>query len=195
MANAPDVVSAIRELTNTKQLERAELLDLLKDGLHAALVKRYGPNVRAEIGIDELKGTIRIVVLRTVVENVEDPGTQVSLEEARFEDPEFQVGDVLEEEIPFSDFGRLAVQAAKQRIIQRVREGERTKIREEFGDKVGELLSGEVQQIERGKLVLMLNKFREAEAIIPYREQNHREHFHQGDTIRAVLKRLEETPK
>jgi N utilization substance protein A len=60
---------------------------------------------------------------------------------------------------------------------------------------VGELLSGEVQQIERGKIVVMLNKFREAEAIIPYREQNHREHFHQGDTIRAVLKRLEETPK
>src|SRR2546427_2584855 len=56
-------------------------------------------------------------------------------------------------------------------------------------DKVGELLSGEVQQIERGKIVVMLAKFREAEAIIPYREQNHREHFHQGDTIRAVLKR------
>src|SRR5256884_3797063 len=60
--NTSDVVSAIRELTNTKQLERTELLDLLKDGLHAALVKRYGPNVRAEIGIDELKGTIRIAV-------------------------------------------------------------------------------------------------------------------------------------
>src|SRR2546422_4562812 len=83
--NTSDVVSAIRELTNTKQLERTELLDLLKDGLHAALVKRYGPNVRAEIGIDELKGTIRIVVLRTVVETVEDPGAQVALEEARFE--------------------------------------------------------------------------------------------------------------
>jgi N utilization substance protein A len=76
-----------------------------------------------------------------------------------------------------------------------VREGERSRIRDEFGNKVGELLSGEVQQIERGKLVIMLNKFREAEAIIPYREQNHREHFHQGDTVRAVLKRLEETPK
>src|SRR6266850_2232968 len=102
MANATDVVSAIKELTNTKQLERSELIDLLKDGLHAALVKRYGPNVRSEIGIDEMKGSIRIVVL---------------------------------------------------------------------------------------------NKFREAEAIIPYRDQNHREHFHQGDTIRAVLKRIEETPK
>ncbi len=193
--NTSDVVSAIRELTNTKQLERTELLDLLKDGLHAALVKRYGPNVRAEIGIDELKGTIRIAVLRTVVEAVEDPGSQVTLEEARFEDSDFQVGDVLEEDVPFEAFGRTAVQAAKQRIIQRVREGERARIREEFSDKVGELLSGEVQQIERGKIVVMLAKFREAEAIIPYREQNHREHFHQGDTIRAVLKRIEETPK
>jgi len=193
--NTSDVVSAIRELTNTKQLERTELLDLLKDGLHAALVKRYGPNVRAEIGIDELKGTIRIAVLRTVVETVEDPGSQVALEEARFEDPDFQVGDVLEEEVPFEAFGRTAVQAAKQRIIQRVREGERARIREEFSDKVGELLSGEVQQIERGKIVVMLARFREAEAIIPYREKNHREHFHQGDTIRAVLKRIEETPK
>src|SRR5258705_2654315 len=195
MANTTDVVSAIKELTNTKQLDRTELLDLLKDGLHAALVKRYGPNVRAEIGIDELKGTIKIVVLRTDVEAVEDPGSQVSVEEARFEDPDFQVGDVLEEEVPFDGFGRTAVQAAKQRIIQRVREGERTRIREEFADKVGDLLSGEVQQIERGKIVVMLAKFREAEAIIPYREQNHREHFHQGDTIRAVLKRIEETPK
>src|SRR5213596_2691161 len=195
MTSTSEVVSAIRELTSTKQLERAELLDLLKDGLHAALVKRYGPNVRAEIGIDELKGTIRIAVLRTVVEAVEDPGSQVTLEEARFEDSDFQVGDVLEEEVPFEAFGRTAVQAAKQRIIQRVREGERARIREEFSDKVGELLSGEVQQIERGKIVVMLAKFREAEAIIPYREQNHREHFHQGDTIRAVLKRIEETPK
>jgi transcription termination/antitermination protein NusA len=87
------------------------------------------------------------------------------------------------------------VQAAKQRIVQRVREGERTKIRDEFSARVGELLSGEVQQIERGKLVVMLNKYREAEAIIPYREQNHREHYHQGEPIRAVLKRVEETPK
>ena len=106
-----------------------------------------------------------------------------------------QVGDMLEEEVPFVDFGRLAVQAAKQRIIQRVREGERTKIRDEFAGRVGDLLSGEVQQIERGKLVMMLNKYREAEAIIPYREQNHREHYHQGEPVRAVLKRVEDPPK
>src|SRR5437773_8310553 len=119
MANTTDVASAIRELTSTKQLERSDLLELLKDGLHAALVKRYGPNVRAEIGIDELKGTIKIVLLRTVVETVEDHGSQVSLEEARFEDSDFQVGDVLEEEVPFETFGRTAVQAAKQRSEER----------------------------------------------------------------------------
>ena len=195
MAGSAEMLAAFRELTTTKQLDRGDLLELLRDGIHAALARKFGPNVRFDLDVDELRGSVRVMRLRTVVEQVEDPSAQVSLEEARFEDPDFQVGDVLEEEIPFTEFGRLAVQAAKQRIIQRVREGERSKIREEFGDKVGELLSGEVQQIERGKLVLMLNKFREAEAIIPYREQNHREHFHQGDTIRAVLKKLEETPK
>ncbi len=189
------MLAAIRELTTTKQIDRNELLDLLRDGIHAALVKKFGPNVRFEMTVDELQGSIEVMRLRQVVAAVEDPSAEIGLDEARFEDPEFQVGDMLEEEVPFDKFGRLAVQAAKQRIIQRVREGERTKIRDEFGDRIGELLSGEIQQIERGKIVLILNKFREAEAIIPYRDQNHREHFHQGDTIRAVLKKLEETPK
>jgi N utilization substance protein A len=195
MATSTEVLTAIRELASNKQLDRENLLDLLRDGIHAALVKKYGPTVRSEIEIDEMKGNIRVAILKTVVEQVEDPVSQVALEDARYEDEDFQPGDVLEEDVPFQDFGRIAVQAAKQRIIQRVREGERSRIREEFSDKIGELLSGEIQQIERGKLVIMLNRFREAEAIIPYREQNHREHFHQGDTIRAVLKRLEETPK
>lgn len=195
MSGSTEMLAAFRELSTTKQLDRAELMDLLRDGIHAALMRRYGPGVRFEMAVDEMQGTIRIVRLRQVVEQVEDASWQIPLEEARYEDPDFQVGDMLEEDVPFAAFGRLAVQAAKQRIIQRVREGERMRIRDEFASRVGELLSGEVQQIERGKLVVMLNKFREAEAIIPYREQNHREHFHQGDTIRAVLKRLEETPK
>lgn len=195
MATSAEMLSAFRELSNTKQLERGELLDLLRDGIHAALMKKYGPNVRFELLIDEMEGTLKVIRLRQVVEAVEDNSAEISLEEAQFEDEAFQVGDMLEEEVPFEAFGRLAVQAAKQRIIQRVREGERNRIRDEFTNKVGELLSGEIQQVERGKFVIMLNRFREAEAIVPYREQNHRERFHQGDTIRCVLKRLEETPK
>jgi N utilization substance protein A len=195
MVGSAEILTAIRELTNTKQLDRAELHGLLQDGIVAALAKKYGPTVQSEVEIDEDRGTIRIVLLRTVVEKVEDPAREVSIDEARFHDEGFEVGDVQEVPVDFAEFGRSAVQAAKQRIIQRVREGERTKIRDEFAGRVGDLLSGEIQQIERGKLVVMLNKFREAEAIIPYREQNHREHFHQGEPIRAVLKRVEETPK
>ena len=177
MAGATEILTAIRELSNSKQLDRSELVALLQDGIHAALAKKHGPTVQAEVGIDDVGGGIKIALLKTVVDEVTDPAREVTLEEARYEDEAFEVGDVMEVPVDFAEFGRSAVQAAKQRIIQRVREGERTRIRDEFTDRVGELLSGEVQQIERGKLVMMLNKFKEAEAIIPYREQNHREHF------------------
>jgi N utilization substance protein A len=195
MAGSTEILTAIRELSHLKQIERSELHELLQDGIHAALAKKHGPTVQAEVDIDDDKGDIRIVLLKTVVETVADPAREITLEEARFEDPEYQVGDLMEIPVDFAEFGRSAVQAAKQRIIQRVREGERTKIRDEFNDRVGDLLSGEIQQIERGKIVVMLNKFREAEAIIPYREQNHREDYKQGEPIRAVLKKIEETPK
>jgi N utilization substance protein A len=195
MSGAAEILAAFRELSNSKQLDRTELHELLKDGIHAALAKKHGATVQAEIEIDEVKGAIRIVLLKTVVDEVTDRAREEQIEEARVMDPEFQLGDIMEIPVNFEEFGRTAVQAAKQRIIQRVREGERTRIRDEFSGRVGDLLSGEVQQIERGKLVVMLNKFREAEAIIPYREQNHREHYHQGEPVRAVLKRVEDTPK
>ena len=195
MAGSAEILVALRELANTKQIDRTEIHELLRDGILAALAKKHGPTVQAEVEIDDDKGAIRIVMLKKVVEAVEDGVTEIALEEARYEDPDYQPGDLMEIPVEFAEFGRSAVQACKQRIVQRVREGERTKIRDEFSSRVGDLLSGEIQQIERGKIVLLLNKFREAEAIIPYREKNHRETYSQGEPIRAVLKRIEETPK
>jgi len=193
--NTINVLSAFRELTVNKQLSREELHDLIKDGILAALARRFGPNVEAEIQIQEDTGQIDITVLKEVVEEVEDPSRQISLEEARWDDPDFEVGDILEVPVEFAQFGRNAVMAAKQRILQRVREGERNKIMAEYADKVGELLSGEVQQVERGKMVVMLNRSRDADAIIPWKEQNPRERFRQGESIRAVLKKVEDAPK
>ena len=194
MSDQIPVVEAFRVMAANKSLSDEDLHDLIRDGIHAALARHFGGPVEAEIGIQE-DGDIRIVVLKEVVEQVEDAARQVSLAEARFDDPDFEVGDLIEIPVAFGDFGRNAVMAAKQRIIQRVREGERDKIRQEFSGLVGELVSGEVQQIERGKIVVMLNRAREAEAIIPWREQNPRERFRQGEAIRAVLKKLEETPR
>jgi N utilization substance protein A len=195
MAGSAEILLALRELADSKQIQRTELHDLLKDGIVAALVKKHGPTVQAEVDINDAQGEIRIVILKKVTEEPTDTVTEISLDEARYEDPDYQIGDLMEIPVEFAEFGRSAVQAAKQRIVQRVREGERTKIRDEFAGRVGDLLSGEIQQIERGKIVVMLNKFREAEAIIPYREQNHRETYSQGEPVRAVLKRIEETPK
>jgi len=194
MSDQIPVVEAFRVMTANKSLSDADLHDLIRDGIHAALARHFGGPVEAEIAIQD-DGDIKIVVLKEVVEQVEDPARQIPLVEARFDDPDFEVGDLIEIPMAFTEFGRNAVMAAKQRIIQRVREGERDKIRNEFSGIVGELVSGEVQQIERGKIVVMLNRAREAEAIIPWREQNPRERFRQGESIRAVLKKLEETPR
>jgi N utilization substance protein A len=195
MANAGQIVAALRDIGSTKDLTPDEVHDLLKDGILAGLMRIHGPNVDAEIDIDESTGDFDIVVLRRVVAEVEDPSSEISLEEARWDDPGFEIGDIMEIPVDFAQFGRNAVMAMKQRIVQRVREGERQRIRDEFEDRVGELLSGEVQQTERGKMVVMLNLAREADAIIPWKEQNPRERFRQGDPIRAVLKKVDETPK
>ncbi len=195
MANAGQIVAALRDIGSTKDLSPDEVHDLLKDGIHAGLARLYGPNVEAEIAIDEETGEFEIVVLRRVVEEVEDPSSEISLEKARWDDDTFEVGDIMEVPVDFTQFGRNAVMAMKQRIVQRVREGERQRVRDEFLDRIGELLSGEVQQTERGKMVVMLNRARDADAIIPWKEQNPRERFRQGDPIRAVLKKVEESPR
>ena len=189
------VIRAFRAIAAEKDLDPEEVSELIRDGIHAGLARIYGANVETEITVDDLAGEIEMIVLRRVVEVVEDPDREVSLEEARWDDPTYEIGDVMEIEVDFGRFGRNAVMAAKHRIVQLVREGERQRIRDEYSGRVGELLSGEVQQIERGKLVLLLNRTRDADAIIPWKEQNPRERFRQGESIRAVLKVVDETPK
>ncbi|HXT47336.1 MAG TPA: NusA N-terminal domain-containing protein, partial [Gemmatimonadaceae bacterium] len=125
MVSSVDLLSAIKEITNTKQLDRTELHLLLQDGILAALAKRYGPTVQAEVEIDEGRGGIKITRLRSVVAEVTDPSREISVEDAQIYDEGFEVGDMLEEPVDFTEFGRTAAMAAKQRIIQRVRERER----------------------------------------------------------------------
>ncbi len=195
MTDTGQIVAAFRDVAATKSLSPDEVNELLQDGIRAGLARIYGPNVQAEITIDDVAGGFDIVVLRRVVEEVEDPSSEISLEEARWDDEGFEVGDVMEIPVDFADFGRNAVMAVKQRIVQLIRETERDRIRDEYSDRIGELLSGEVQQIERGKIVVMLNRSPDADAIIPWKDQNPRERFRQGDPIRCVVKKVEETPK
>ncbi len=128
MANAGQIVAALRDIGATKDLTPDEVNELMKDGILAALVRLYGANVEAEIDIDDVTGEFDIVVLKRVVEEVEDEATEISLQDARWDDDTYEIGDIMEIEVEFSQFGRNAVMAMKQRIVQRVREGERERI-------------------------------------------------------------------
>jgi len=195
MTDSSLIGQAVGAIAKAKDLDVDEVDVLVKEAIHAGLARIFGANVETEIDVDQGTGEIDMVVLKRVVATVEDEASEIAVEEARWDDPTYEVGDVMEIPVDFSEFGRNAVMAAKQRIVQLVREGERQRIRDEYTDRVGDLLSGEVQQIERGKIVLLLNRTREAEAIIPWKEQNPRERFRQGESIRAVLKKVDETPK
>ena len=137
MTDAGQIVAAFRDIAATKNLSSDEVYDLIRDGIVAGLVKIYGPNVEAEIEVNEGSGDIGIIVLKRVVDEVEDPSSEISLEEARWDDDTYEVGDVMEIPVEFAEFGRNAVMATKQRIVQRVREGERQRIREEFAERAG----------------------------------------------------------
>ena len=94
--NAGQMVAALRDVASTKSLTHDEVNDLLKDGILAGLARIHGPNVQAEIKVDDISGEVEIIVLRRVVEVVEDPSSEISLEEAQWDDDSFEVGDVME---------------------------------------------------------------------------------------------------
>ncbi len=197
---AVNILDAFGQLTRERAINREELLEMVKAGLVAGVKRKFGPEANADITVDQATGAIRIFLVKEVVEQVENPEGQISVEEARGLDlegvEEVNVGDSVsspEWEVSIADFGRNAVQAVKQMIVQRVREEERNKVRAEYGNRIGELLSGTVQQVEHGNALVFLN--RQTEAILPAREQVRREHWRQGDTVRAVLIDIRETTK
>ena len=102
MTNAGQIVAAFRDIAATKSLTPDEVYDLIRDGIVAGLVKIYGPNVEAEIEINEGSGDIEIIVLKRVVDEVEDPSSEISLEEARWDDDTYEVGDVMEIPVEFA---------------------------------------------------------------------------------------------
>ena len=195
-----NILDALGQITRERAISRDELLEMMKAGLVAGVKRKFGPEANADVIVDPATGGIRIFLVKEVVEEVLNPAGQISVEEARKLDlegkEEVKAGDTVsspEWEIDIADFGRNAVQAVKQMIVQRVREEERNKVRAEYGNRIGELLSGTVQQVERGNCLIFLN--RQTEAILPAREQVRREHWRQGDTVRAVLIDIRETTK
>ena len=179
-----EVIDALGQIAREKNVEKELVIETLAAGLVAAVRKKFGLTAEVDVLVDEEERTIGVYLLKNVVDDVEDPVLEASLEEAQEYDPKLDVGHVLRIELSLAEFGRNAIQAVKQVVVQRVREAEREKVFDDFQNRVGEVLTGSVQQVDRGDLVVNLGR---TEALLPYREQIPGESYRQGDTIRAVV--------
>lgn len=181
----PELKRLIEQMGKDKGIEKEVIIEALESAILTAARKKLGAKVELESKYSEEAGELEVFQFKTVVEKVVDPETQISLEQARRElDEEAEPGDSLGIRVDAASFGRIAVQTAKQIIIQKVKDAERDKIYDEYKDKKSQIASGFVQRFEGGSIVVNLGR---AEAVIPPSEQVHRETYKRGDRIRAYI--------
>jgi len=187
-----DVGQIITQLGKEKGIDKGIIIDAIKEALESAARKKFGANKILEATYDPETGEFEILSFRTVAEDITDPDTQMTIEEAQAMDPEAQVGDSLGERLSTKDLGRIAAQTARQIIMQKVKDAEREVIYNEFIGRKGEIINGIVQRYERDCLIIDMGK---AEAIMPPSEQIPRERYRQSDRIRAYIKDVSKTSR
>ena len=179
-----NIIEALGQIAREKNVDREMVIETLTDALISAAKKRYGNADNFEVRIDADSGQMTVLARKTVVEEVTEPETEIDVDAARLIDTQAQLGAVVFVELNLADFGRNAIQTAKQILIQRVREAERERIYEEFAGRIAQVDSGVVQQISHGDIIMNLGR---AEAAIPLKEQIRRERYRQGDTVRGYI--------
>ena len=185
MVGAESLKRILDQICRDKGIDRALLVDAIEEAVRSAVRKKYGSRRDIEVQFNEELGEVEVFQYRTVVEEVEDEETEISLAEARELDPEVELGDDLGEKLDnIADLGRIAAQSAKQVIIHRMRDAEREVIYEMFRDREGTIVNGIVQRFERGRMIVNLGR---TDAVLPREGQIPKRSFKQGDRIRAYL--------
>jgi len=182
----------IDQIAKDKGIDKKMIIEALEEAMRQAARRKFGLEREIEARFNEELGEIELFEFREVVERVNDPNTQISLQNAREYDPEAEIGDEIGVKLDASGFGRILAQAAKQVIIQRVRDAERDIVYEEYKDRAGEIVNGIVRRFEKGAIVVDLGR---AEAVLPPKEQTPRETYRPGDRIRAYVKEIHRVSK
>lgn len=181
----PELKRLIEQMGKDRGIDKQIITEALEAAMLTAARKKLGQNVDIEAHYNDEAGEIEVFQFKTVVDKVLDPETQISKEEARKTlDEGAEAGDSLGMKIETSSFGRIAVQMAKQIIIQRVKDAERDNIYDEYKDRKGELVNGFVQRFEGGSIIVNLGR---AEGVVPPSEQIHRETYKRGERIRSYI--------
>ncbi len=185
-----EILLVVDAVSNEKGVEKEIIFEAIEAALASATRKKNGGEIEVRVAIDRKTGdyeTFRrwLVVDDTETQVLENPVAEITLSAARAEDPNFQPGDYVEDQIESISFGRIAAQTAKQVIVQKVREAERAKVVEAYKDRVGELITGIVKRADRGSIVLDLGN--NAEALVPKGEVIPKEATRAGDRLRGYL--------
>ena len=177
---------SIEILCNEQGLDRDMVIEAMKEAVRAAARKQFRGQDSIQVDWNNEEGMIEISAQKTVVEHVEEPSEELSLEEAQeLAGDEIEIGDVLLIPLPNEDMGRIAAQTAKQILVQKVREAIREKVYDEYIDRKGELINGTVKRFERGDMIIDLGN--NLEAYVPRNEQSRGEMWNQGERIRVVI--------
>jgi len=183
-ANKLELLQIADAVAREKAIDRKIVLAAMEDAIAKAARSRYGSETEVRAEIDAKSGELHLSRHMLVVETVENPAIQISLEEARRRHPAAQIGDTIADPLPPLPFGRIAAQSAKQVIVQKVREAERDRQYDEFKDRIGDIVNGIVKRVEYGNVVVDLGR---GEAIVRRDELLPREQFRNGDRIRAYI--------
>ena len=184
-----ELIQVADVVAREKGIERDEVIEAMEQAIQKAGRSKYGNEHDIRATINRNSGEIQLVRRTEVVEEVEDEVTQIALDQAQKQDKSLALGDFIIDPLPPIDFGRIAAQTAKQVIVQKVREAERTRQFHEFKDRVGEIINGIVKRVEFGNVTLDLGR---AEAILRRDELLPRESFRNGDRVRAYIYEVRE---
>ncbi|MEM7583979.1 MAG: transcription termination factor NusA [Acidobacteriota bacterium] len=187
-----DLSQVLQQVAREKDIEMNRWVSALEDAMASAAKKQHRIKEPVRSRFDVESGKFEAFIVKNIVEEVEDPLAEWTVEEARAEGAEAEVGDEILLPISTEGLGRIAAQSAKQVLYQRIREAEREKIHAEFIDRVGEVLNGTVKRFERGDIIIDLGR---TEAIVPKSEQSRHERYSQGERIRAVIVDVHTMPK
>ncbi len=187
-----EFMEALSDLEHDKGIKKDILLEAIETALISAYKRHFGTDQNARVEIDGDTGEIKVFAIKNVVAEIEDPETEITLEEAREIHDKYEVGDVVETEVTPRDFGRIAAQTAKQVVVQRIREAERGIIYDQYAEKENEVLTAIVHRIERGNVYVELGR---AEGIIPVSETVYTEQYNINDRIKVYVLEVKKTNK
>src|SRR5216683_1764516 len=179
-----DLLQVADAVARDKGIDRDEVLQAMEQAIQKAGRSKYGQEYDIRSEIDRKSGQIRLLRFREVADPIENEATQIPLTEARRFNPDAEIGDFITDPLPPIDFGRIAAQTAKQVIVQKVRDAERSRQFKEFKDRVGEIVNGLAKRVEFGNVIVDLGR---AEAILRRDELLPRESFRQGERVRAYI--------